>query len=60
MLAGPSDFRVGPKHSAVDTPAVKQLGHNWTLPPAAAVHQPRNLRGFDSLQQWRFVRARPV
>jgi hypothetical protein len=38
MLAGPSDFRVEPKHSAGGTWTVKHLGHNWTTEPAMAVH----------------------
>jgi len=60
MLAGPSDFRVDLKHSAAGTGVVKQLGHNWTPPPATPVDQTRNLRPCNSLQQWRFVALRPV
>src|SRR5690242_7530444 len=60
MLAGPSDFRVEPKHSAAGTCVVKHLGHNWTSRSAWRVHQTRNLRPCNSLQQWRSVAVRPV
>ncbi|RDJ94250.1 hypothetical protein B4Q13_15880, partial [Lacticaseibacillus rhamnosus] len=60
MLAGPSDFRVYAKHSAAGTGTVKHHGHNWTLHPAGAVHQFRNLRPCIPLQQWRFVAVRLV
>jgi hypothetical protein len=47
MLAGPSDFRVEPKHSAARTGPVKHVGHNWTRSHADEDDQPRNLRPLD-------------